>query len=59
MQLDNLVADVGTFLYDVGPDNLIPVYNLFALTQNEQGLEHCRRVSSNSISGYSIIDEWQ
>lgn len=46
MQLDNLVADAGKYLYDVGPDNLIPVYNLFTLTENQQGMENCRMVSS-------------
>jgi hypothetical protein len=47
MQLDNLVADAGKYLHDVGPDNLIPVYNLFALTSNEEGLKNCREVSSD------------
>jgi hypothetical protein len=47
MQLDNLVADAGKYLLDAGPDNLIPVYNLFALTANEEGLKNCRRVSSD------------
>lgn len=47
MQLDSLVADAGRYLHDVGPDNLIPVYNLFTLTANKQGLENCRMVSSD------------
>jgi hypothetical protein len=47
MQIDNLVSDVGKFFYDVSPDKLIPVYNLFSLTNNEKGLDNCRIVSTN------------
>jgi hypothetical protein len=49
MQLDNLVASAGKYLHDVSPDNLIPVYNLFTLTSNEEGLKNCREV------GYVLI----